>query len=263
VPNVASEQSEAAGAPEQRSIANEIKSFNDVGLKAFKASQNTLSFKGLSLLEDYLKGRLWIVLEYRSAPGRNSDKFAGSSFFAIVNAKRDSYQSDIAPTWGFNSDTLAQPHFLSHRDQDAMLVGDVEHMQPVQAELPVFVGLYLVGNYVKNRVRGRESGLFVSIDQVFKFFPFLAEGEVRPIGDLVTVGFHHDTVSVVEGGPQVMDGITEHGWSVFGEGGHIGLPRVFQTATVFLGTQSLHVARDVSAEYDFELIDVMFGPFYL
>jgi hypothetical protein len=222
VPNVASEQSEAAGAPELRSIANEIKSFNDVGLKAFKASQNTLSFKGLSLLEDYLKGRLWIVLEYRSAPGRNSDKFAGSSFFAIVNAKRDSYQSDIAPTWGFNSDTLAQPHFLSHRDQDAMLVG----------------------NYVKNRVRGRESGLFVSIDQVFKFFPFLAEGEVRPIGDLVTVGFHHDTVSVVEGSPQVMDGITEHGWSVFGEGGHIGLPRVFQTATVFLG-RSLCMLREM------------------
>ena len=144
-----------------------------------------------------------------------------------------------------------------------MLVGDVEHMQPIQAELPVFVGLYLVDNYVKNRVRWRESGLFVSIDQVIKFFPFLAEGEVRPIGDLVTVGFHHDTVSVVEGGPQVMDGITEHGWSVFGEGGQISVPPAVQASTIFLGPQSLHVARDVSGEYFFELTDVMFGPLYL
>jgi hypothetical protein len=263
LPDVASEQPEAAGAPELRSIAEEIKSFNDVGLKAFKANQNTLSFKGLSLLEDYLKCRLWIVLEYRPTARCKFDKFAGGGFFAIVNANRESYKSDVSSTWGFNSDAFANAHFLRHGDQDAMLVCDIKHVESVQTKLPVFVGLYLVDDYVNNRVRRRESGLFVSIDQVFKFFPFLTEGEVRPIGDLVTVGFHHDTVSVIEGGPEVMDGIAEHGWSVLGEGGEIGAFRAFQPATIFLGPKSLHVARDVSAEYDFELADVMFGPFYL
>jgi hypothetical protein len=80
--------------------------------------------------------------------------------------------------------------------------------------------------------------------------------------DLAAVGFHHDTVSVVEGGPEVVDGITEHGWSVFGEGGQTGVPRAVQVSTIFLGPQSLHVARHVIGEYHFELTDVMFGPLY-
>jgi hypothetical protein len=36
-----------------------------------------------------------------------------------------------------------------------------------------------------------------------------------------------------------------------------------QVATVVLGEQSLGILRDVSREYQFELVDVMFGPFYL
>jgi hypothetical protein len=196
-------------------------------------------------------------------PRRRTDKISPSSFFAILNAKRDSHETDIAATWGFDCDSLAEPHFLGHWNQDAVLVGDVKQVQPVKAQIPGFVRLYSADNCIDDAVGWRESRVFMSINQVFKRFPTFTERKMRPIGDLVPIGFHHDTVSVVEGGPEVVDSVTENGWSVLGERGDIGAFRAFQPSTIFLGPQSLHVARDVSAEYDFELVDVMFGPFYL
>jgi hypothetical protein len=261
--NVGSEQSEAAGAPGLRSISDEIESFNDVGLKAFKAAQNTLSFKWLSILKDYLEGRLWVVMEYRVATQRGSDKISPRGFFAILNAKRDSLETDIAATWGFDSDSLAEPHFLGHGNQDVVLIRNIEEVQPIKSQLPSFVWLYSTDDRVDNGIGRRESKIFMSIDGALKRFLIFPKGKEGPPCDLSAVGFHHDTVSVVEGGPEVMNGIAENGWGVLGEGGHVGLPLAFQPSTIFLGPQSLHVARDVSAEYDFELVDVMFGPFYL
>jgi hypothetical protein len=260
---VGSEQSGPAGAPGLCSIADEIESFNDVGLKAFKAAQNTLSFKWLSILKDYLEGRLWIVMEYRSASRRGIDKVSPRRFFAVLNAKRDSHETDIVATWGLDSDSLAEPHFLSHRNQDVMLVGDVEQVQPVKSQLSSFVWLYSVDDRVDNGIGRRESKMFMSIDGALKRFLIFPKGKEGPPCDLSAVGFHHDTVSVVEGGPEVVDSITKHGRSMLGECGNAGLPLAFQPSTIFLGPQSLHVARDVSGEYDFELVDVMFGPFYL
>jgi hypothetical protein len=263
MPNVDSEQSESAGAPELRSIADEIESFNDVGLKAFKADQNTLSFKWLSCLEDYLEGRLWVVMEYRVATRRGLDKVSPRRFFAILNAKRDSHKTDIAATWGFDIDSLAEPHFLGHGNQDVVLIRNIEEVKPVKSQLPSFVWLYSIDDRVDNGIGRRESKIFMSIDGALKRFIVFSKGKESAPCDLSSVGFHHDTVGVVEGGPEVMDGIAEHGWSVLGEGGQIGAFRAFQPATVFLGPQSLHVARDMGGEYDFELVDVMFGPFYL
>ena len=62
----------------------DIESFDDVGLKAFKRAQNTLPFKGLSLIESYVEGSLWIAVEY-CPPAAN--KSGRSGFLVLLNSQ--------------------------------------------------------------------------------------------------------------------------------------------------------------------------------
>jgi hypothetical protein len=91
---------------------------------------------------------------------------------------------------------------------------------------------------------------------------FAGDGEEGSLVDGVSIGFNKDTVSVVEGGPEIVKRIAQD------RGGMPREPRAdggaaFPHLTVAVGAESLFVLTDVASENLFELADVMFGPFGL
>ena len=231
----------------------------DVHQKIIHGEDNLLAFKGLSFLEAYLEDRLWIVLDYRSVAIEANG--CGSGFVALVSHREIGERQR-----GLFPGLIDDGHFFDiecgvSRDKDHMLIVDVEFVQPVQ--LPAFVRLYLSYNCIADGVARGDSLLFMSIEGSLNRLSIMTEGKLGVPVDSSAVGFNKDTVGVVKSGVKVVNGVPKDGRGMPRKGGGgCSLP-LSQVATVVLGEQSLGVLRDVSSEYQFELVDVMFGPFYL
>lgn len=224
--------------------------------------QYTLPRQGLSFAEAYLEGRLWLALQY--APAQPEIYKSGAGVLAMVNSKSDSFYSAASVVAGcVNEVEPVNVEIGGGGQENLVFVGDVEAVKLVKPKLPAFIGLKLIQDNIKDVGGGRWSLLFQSLDGTLKRFPRIAEWEGSPaIGD-VAVDFGNDTVSVIEGGPEVVERIAQDRGRVFWEVGAKDVPPLFQRAVLALGAQSLFVLRDVPPEKGFKLVDVMFGPFYL
>jgi hypothetical protein len=89
------------------------------------------------------------------------------------------------------------------------------------------------------------------------------EREKRPSCNSSPIFLDHNAISVVEGGPEIVQNVAKNRRRMFGEKcvrpGSLPLQKLIIT----LGVQSLYIVRDVLFEEGFEAVDVMFGPFYL
>lgn len=244
-----------------RSLQDEIESFNDVGVKSIHRFQNTLPFKGLSLIESYIEGVLWIALEYRSAA---ANEVGVSGFLVLLNGQGHARKAVTCflPEFVEQFSRFPNDHICGCRDKDVMLVSNVQKVQPIEAKLPIFVRLYLIENDIDNCIGRSQSLEFLSIDGTFKRFPVLAERKEGMFSNRSLVFLDHDAISVVEGGLEVVQRIAQNGRGVFGEEPRRGaLP--LQKSVIALEAQSLYIVRDKLFENSFEAVDVMFGPFYL
>lgn len=234
-------------------LQQEIESFNDVGLKAFKRHQNTLPVKGLSYIEAYHEGILWIALEYhRRSGGTNVSEEIGNSgsrFIALVNGNSNVVESPV-------SNLCGNDNVLRSRDQYMVFIRDVEQMKTVKAHLPAFVRLYAVHDGVYNGI-GQPSKTFMSIDGTYKRLPVLAEREQCISSNLSPVGFGDDAIGVIQRSAEIVNGVSEDCWGVLGE------RRRFPRTIISLGPETLDISFDERLEDFFEPTDVMFGPFYL
>lgn len=173
-----------------------------------------LVFKGLPLREAYFKNILWIALQY-SPTGANTDEFIA---LALVNHKGDSRNTTACFRSRSVSDfEVVDVHSRSCGDQNNVLIGDVQVVQPFKAHLPANVGLYFVNNYFDNAIAWRKSISFMSIDGTYKRLPVPVKREPTTVTPSGVIGFGCDVVRVIEGGPKVVNGIAENGWDVLVE----------------------------------------------
>jgi hypothetical protein len=251
-----------AAASELCSLQDEIESFNDVGMKGIHRAQNTLSFKWLSFVKNYIEGLLWIAVKYRPA---SSNKVGGNGFLVLLNGQRHTGNSVPCFTPQFVSDLnlIRDDHISCCWNENMVLIGDVQKMQSVETQLPAFVRLYLINDNVNDCVRRRQSLEFLSIDGTFKRMPVLVEREECISSDGVPICLDHNAISVVESGPEIMQHIAKDGRRMFEEKRVRPGALPLQKLIIALGTQSLYAVRDVIFENSFEAVDVMFGPFYL
>ena len=156
---------------------------------------------------------------------------------------------------------------LSSRQQDGVLVGNVELMEFGEiVALPTRVGLHLIGQDLDDMSAGAGARFFMSLHGGFSALPAILaarinDGEKGALVNRVAIGPDQFTVSVVKGGPEVVERIAQNGGSVFREppaerARHAEL-------TIVLGSEHLFIARDVRSENFIEVLDVMFGPFGL
>lgn len=238
----------------------DIECFNRSRLHGSDGRKNFVTLKGLSPSEAYLEGILWIALQY------SSTRAGLNEFSALALVHHNTEVSK--PTACFRPgiiDEFEPVDFHSRKsgDQNQVLVGDIEVMEIVEAELTSNVWLYLVEDCRDDRVAWRSSFLFMSINGAFNRLPILSKREFPVFVELGSVGIAGDMVRVIEGGPEIMNGIAQNRGSVFGKRNWVGSPSLFQKAVVALGPQSLQVLTDVVPKDGFKLTDVMVGPFNL
>ena len=244
----------------------------DVHQKLVHGLKNVLPFKGLSLIESYLEGRLWIAMKYNFVGGRKVEN-AGSvalhtekrplSFMAVLNNKINSSETAYLVPGTIENINPVCTHFRGGGDEQVMFISDVKDVQGVQPELPAFIRLYVIEDDVANTVAGSQSLQFVSIDGTFKRLPVFKKGELRVSGHRLPVGFDQDAIRVIEGGPEIVNDVAQNGWRVpWKDGGLSDLPALCHTVLA-IGRHSLHVFSGKPLEDGYELTDVMFSPFYL
>lgn len=147
-----------------------------------------------------------------------------------------------------------------------MLVSNVQDVEIDKVfTLPSNVRLHLVGQGVDNVVAGTIPRLFMSLHGGFASLPGILpvgvdDGEEGSLVNSVAIGRHKCTVSVIQGGPEIVQRIAKHGWGVLRE---VGADRGAPGLAIILWPKGLFVSRNVAFEDAFEMVDVMFGPFGL
>lgn len=139
-----------------------------------------------------------------------------------------------------------------------MLVGDVKRMErPEIVTIPSRVRLDIVQDEIGNSV-GSLGRWLLSFEEGVAASPVGTNREFGvPVGHSA-IGLNEVTIAVVKGSPEVMQRISQDGWSMARHwlANHSRLP----SCVVFLGAESFLVFLNPSFEYKLKLTDVVFGP---
>ncbi len=249
---------------QSRHAAGQLRSFSDLGQLSESPShtlqessqnrKNGLVLKGLSPAKAYLEGCLLIAVLFKSRAGvkRNCGCIA-------------CYDCDPGyPTASFDGQIINMG-VLGRGKQDHMLVRDVQNMEMQEVRtLPSRERLYVIKDDFDNFVAGPKTRFCMSLDGTFKVLPsaIFGEGEFDMLVDGAAIDFDKDTVSVIQGGSEVMEGIPQDRRRMARETAP-DCVRAFPWVTIAVGLESIFVRTDVLPENLFEVVDVMFGPFGL
>ena len=237
---------------------DDIESVDDIIFQFNKSIEDAEPFKRYSIRKEYVEGRLWVILCYSSAAIAEPEKF-GSALMRYECYVSKS-KSCFIPG-GVDEIQMFEMGDGNRRNEGMVLVSNVERMEAIEAESPVFVWLHSVQDRPDYGVTGL---MFLSVDGSLKRRLVPTKRKLCPLVDGAAIGFQQDTVRVVERSPQIMNGIAKHCRGVPWESwGVAPARRSFQRVVVALGSQSFSVITDVVPEDGFELTDVMFGPFDL
>lgn len=242
----------ASGEGQER--AERIQRARDILREHIERLDNLASLKRLSFAEQYREGNLRVFVKFESRSGLDLEQ---PDLWAVGKHQGGVYQRSE------DASALVAHHqsvdFIRPvcGNEDVMLVSNVEQMQPVQVELPSRVGLYLIpdeGDYLSG------GGIrYLSFDGTQKRLPVTAKGKAGVLGDAAAVGFHQDTVRVIEGGPEVVNRIAQDAGTVLGEAHANDLPHVI----VGLSQESFFVFSGEGPEHRFKVANVYIGPFGL
>lgn len=221
-----------------------------------KCVQHWFELQRLSWAESYLSGRLKFVLRYR-------DVALNGDVAAVVTARTKPLKGRLNATARIDEHRCVG-EVVSGGGQDALvLVSDVETVEIVETMLAAREGLNFVSDEVDDVCARPISGFYVSLNGTLLRIPIFCEGEAREIKGGMPIGFDEDAVSVVKGGPEVVQRVSEHCGEVLRNWGASDGNTLFQRALLILDGESFNVLRDETAQHRFKLIDVLLGPFYL
>lgn len=219
--------------------------------------QHWFTLKGLALPERYLEGVIEIVVWYRNVAAH------GEICAAVVRASNALDDSHLRPFWTVQR--CSGREVICRSWQDAlMFIGDVKQVEIVQSMLPSRVRLNFVTNEVPDRDRGAISFAYMSVDGTLYRSPILtSEREAAIFSRAMAISLNEDAVCVVQGGPEIVDCIAQHNWRMPGNVDGLNRPSLFERALVILGTESFCIVSHKAPKQQFEIIDVLVGPFDL
>ncbi|MGE3745706.1 MAG: hypothetical protein AB7G25_08385 [Sphingomonadaceae bacterium] len=233
-------------------------------LQLFESGHNALPLEGLSFWEDYISGALHIAVVLQRDTLGKSDEVC----ILLVTRERDVLEADPAATWAAKGDVL-RVEDKRLREQIRVLIGDVQIMQGKEVlTLSASIGLDIVEDTVEDSLAGAVAGYYVSFNGALFVLDALRDrkmrlrghkGEERSMVRSVAISFDQNAVGVIEGCPQIVEGVPQHSRSMTGQG-EADRGRL---VTVWLGPKSLFAVPHIRPEDGFKLRDVMVGPFDL
>lgn len=171
------------------------------------------------------------------------------------------YFSSHFTAGGVNDLGVLNVKLCRHWQDCLVLIGNIEPVEIEKLVLPSRVGLHLGFNVVDDGGARSVPQSYMSLDGALHRVPVGGEGESAEVGGCVPVGFNEDTVCVVKGCPEIVEGIAKDRWCMLGRMDVLDDAPLFQRALLIFGAQSFSVLRDVAPQEGFKLHDVLIGPF--
>ena len=229
-----------------------------------------LTLQNLRLAERYIKGELKIHIHFRSMASLETTDYCVVLYRAVGSPSEPKEMGPIGRNFA-GSRHMARhvPREHGHiqpengvggsigREKSVVLVYDVRDVQAPQKLVSTFVGF----DRLENVHRAFTPALYRSSMGVFKFLGSIIEGE---LGFATGSGSHGNAPQNIEGGAEVMDGISGNGSQ--SEGGCLPNPNVDIECPgflVFLGDKQIGVGSVEGGDRDCEITEVLFGPFDL
>lgn len=213
---------------------------------------NRLVFEGLSLPEEYAKGRLSIVC-YVELGGRG-DRVEPTAFShkegqilkPVVVIVMRAYSAELRDG--------------NNRNEQPMLVYNVQLMEGPQRIIPSLVRLYDVKNQITD-VLPRHL-YFSTIQRAYKFLPRISYWKIGVPSTRAT-GFDDNLAShEIEGCAQIVDSIANYQGNIAGQGFRVEREDILPSSVrVYL--QTVEVCFEEGNEGRVKLLDVAVGPFDL
>jgi hypothetical protein len=228
--------------------------FNDAASHLRKIMQswdNRLTLKGDIWRENYVFGRMALVLQYHLSRyiGRRAARPTGLEALGVFSLML------------VLKANVENAHSLESWNNKMMFVPDVKVVQATQNVVPSLIGFYLVHDKVTNIL---SRSLFQSTtDRSYKFFPRFSEWETCRSVWRPTCCDYNLSDQDIEGAPQIMNSVTKnqgsfHVWETSFE-----LDTKIDPQRVFLYPGAVEVRSEEVPNQSIKLIDVMVGPFDL
>jgi len=226
--------------------------------------ENRLTLDNLALVERYIKAELRILVHLALVPGAGVGRDP-QDYCALFERERalrwgDSRgQRHVPAGYGVGGDDGLVRH--AHGDQEFVFVCDVETMETPKRVIPSLVRLGPLDEV--HRFLGRSVYLFRRTG--FKSFGkggFILENEKAGLsGDGVSLGSHQLANQQVEGGAEVVDGVTDdEGELGGGTIENFGVDDVLGALQVELNPHSARVSFAPASLFGFQAIQVFARP---
>lgn len=213
---------------------------------------NRLTFENLSVCEDYRDGRIAVLLYFDllgSGPHKPSD-------LVVADDNVGEMHEVFVAVLHYN---VLNAGNEQDRDNEVMLIPNVQLVEFPGGKLPSLVGLYRVDNEVPEIGVG---SMYLSLrSQCRKFLPCLAERDLRALraasigDDLVYKQF--------DGNPEIVDSIPENQRDSLRERMGLKVDKYMSGFRVFLDSKGVRISIKEGSEGRFKLLDVAVGPFDL
>lgn len=225
---------------------------NDLS-KLIERWDNCLAFKNLSLVENYMDGRLAIAI--------NLERIGVAKYKCIVfrdmNRGRKFFHYSAAGSHCYGAETTESKDW----NQESMLVGNIKIVESVERVIPSLIWLYHVNDQIDYVCTG--DLYFSTVDSRFKFLPRIPHREASPLRWLLS-GHGDDLASrEIEGGSQVMNGVTDDQRNVATDGLEHPEFQDICAIRLVLDPQTISVRLDQCRDNSLKLRDVLYGPFNL
>ena len=214
---------------------------------------NRLTLKNLHPSEEYIKRRLSIICDLII-----SGTLYRSEFFALVDKKRKITKGTTAIVFPINP---SKRHNVNIRDQEAVLVHDVELVKSPQGVIPSLVWFYRVQDQVENLSTGRL--YFSSVHDGYEFMPGFSNSELSPLIGSITRQADDFTRHEVEGGTQIVNAVSNNERHIKGQFlGCLELDSIC-SIRILLDKDTMGVSLKEGIDKRIQLTDVLIGPFDL
>lgn len=215
---------------------------------------NRLTLETLNIAEQYVKGRLSVILDL---------DFAGhvktcAQFMVLSDLER---KDSLHVPFGLDSERT-QRSDGEHRYEQPMFIGNVQIVKGAQGVIPSLVRLYDIKK--ESDHIGAETLYCSTVNGGFKFLPCLPKWELGFRRRSATSPNNKLISDMIERGVQVVNSIANDQGDLIGNFPSQAKCRdAISCMSVFLDTKMIKVSLHKSVEHIVQLTDVLIGPFDL
>jgi hypothetical protein len=217
----------------------------------FERWDNRLVFEGLPLAETYAEGRISIALYFQRGKRRRIEIPFSRSFKNQFLEFKDGF-------FVIFKAEIGEGNKPQYRDQDPMLIHNIQVVQSIKGIIPSTVRLYSINDEIADF--GTHSLYFSTVDLTYKILPFFME---RKFDFPVRAGnnrAHHQ----VEGRVKIMDGISDNKRYPIGNSlNKLTSEDIIPRLSIILDVETVKVGFEKPRPEFYEIMDVLVGPFDL